>query len=80
MRIRRPDLPIPESLDRAVMTCLKKRVQERPRDASELERMLLAVPCEGLPVSYPPSVNRKAVRSEARTARAIVSEAPPKTG
>jgi serine/threonine protein kinase len=80
MRIRRPDLPIPEALDRAVMTCLKKRVQERPRDASELERMLLAVPCEGLPVSYPPSVSRKAVRSEARTARAIVSEAPPKPG
>ena len=78
MRIRRPDLPIPEALDRAVMTCLKKRVQERPRDASELERMLLDVPCEGLPVSYPPSVNRKATRSEARTARAIVSEAPPK--
>jgi serine/threonine-protein kinase len=80
MRVRRPELPIPESLDFAVMTCLKKRVQERPRSASDLERMLLAVPTEGLPVAYPPGMSRKAVRAEARTARAIVSDAPPKPG
>jgi eukaryotic-like serine/threonine-protein kinase len=78
MRVRRPDLPIPDALDLAVMTCLKKRVQERPRSAAELERMLQTIPYEGLPVAYPPGTSRKAARSEARTARAIVPEAPPK--
>jgi serine/threonine protein kinase len=80
MRLRRPDLPIPEALDVAVMACLKKRVQERPRNAIELERMLQAVPTEGLPVAYPPGTSRKAPRVEMRTARAIVSEIPPKAG
>src|SRR3984957_19606907 len=74
MRVRRPDLPIPDALDLAVMTCLKKRVQERPRSAAELERMLQSIPYEGLPVAYPPGTSRKAARSEARTARAIVPD------
>jgi eukaryotic-like serine/threonine-protein kinase len=81
MRVRRPDLPLPEALDVAVMTCLKKRVQERPRNASQLEGMLQAIPTEGLPVAYPPGTSRKAARSEARTARVIMPpEPPPKPG
>ena len=32
MRQRRPDLPIPEALDLAVMKCLKKRLNERPQE------------------------------------------------
>ena len=60
MRQRRPDLPIPEELDAAVMKCLKKRLNERPRSAAELEQMLAAVPREGLPTSYPPGTSRRA--------------------
>lgn len=60
MRQRRPDLPIPEALDQAVMKCLKKRVNERPRGASQLEAMLAAVPAEGLPMTYPPGTSRRA--------------------
>jgi serine/threonine-protein kinase len=60
MRQRRPDLPIPEMLDQAVMKCLKKRVNERPRSAAQLEHMLAEVPTEGLPTAYPPGTSRKA--------------------
>ncbi len=59
MRIRRPDLPIPEALDLAVTKCLKKRLNERPRNAAELEQLLTAVPLEGLPRAYPPGTNRR---------------------
>jgi serine/threonine protein kinase len=60
MRIRRPDLPIPEALDAVVMKCLKKRMQERPKSAAELEQMLAAIPLEGLPTAYPPGTSRRA--------------------
>jgi serine/threonine protein kinase len=60
MRARRPDLPIPEELDAVVMKCLKKRMQERPKSATELEHMLAAIPLEGLPTSYPPGTSRRA--------------------
>jgi serine/threonine protein kinase len=60
MRLRRPDLPIPEPLDLAVMKCLKKRLNERPRNAAELEQLLTAVPLEGLPRSYPAGTLRRA--------------------
>jgi eukaryotic-like serine/threonine-protein kinase len=78
IRLRRPDLPIPEALERAVMMCLRKRASDRPRNADELGAMLSSIPCEGLPVAYPPGVGRRPPRTEVRTARAIVSEAPPK--
>ena len=61
MRHRRPDLPIPEALDLAVIKCLKKRLNERPRSAAELESLLAAVPIDRLPRSYPPGTNRRAV-------------------
>jgi serine/threonine-protein kinase len=60
MRQRRPDLPIPEALDQAVMKCLKKRVNERPKGASQLEHLLSAVPMEGLAMSYPAGTSRRA--------------------
>jgi serine/threonine-protein kinase len=56
MRVRRPDLPIPEELDLAVMKCL----QERPKSATELEQMLEAIPLAGLPTAYPPGTSRRA--------------------
>jgi serine/threonine protein kinase len=59
MRQRRVDLPIPAELDLAVMKCLKKRLNERPKSAAELEQMLAAVPAEGLPKAYPPGTNRR---------------------
>ena len=52
MRQRRPDLDIPEALDLVVMKCLKKRINDRPKSAEELEAMLAAIPTEGLPLSY----------------------------
>ena len=60
MRVRRPDLAIPEALDAAVMKCLKKKVHERPKNAQELEDMLAAIPLEGLPTAYPAGTNRRA--------------------
>jgi eukaryotic-like serine/threonine-protein kinase len=60
MRVRRPDLPIPEELDAAVMRCLKKRLNERPKSAGQLEQMLAAVPSDRLLRSYPPGMNRRA--------------------
>ena len=60
MRQRRADLPIPEELDFAIMKCLKKRLNERPKSAAELEQLLAAVPLEGLPKAYPPGTSRRA--------------------
>ncbi|HEY6458801.1 MAG TPA: serine/threonine-protein kinase, partial [Polyangiaceae bacterium] len=60
MRLRRPDLPIPELLDQAVMKCLKKRLNERPKSAMELEQMLAAISLDGLPTAYPPGTSRRA--------------------
>jgi len=52
MRLRRPDLDIPGELDIAVMTCLKKKLVERPADARALEQMLAAIDLTNLPTSY----------------------------
>jgi serine/threonine-protein kinase len=52
MRVRRPELPIPADLDVAVMTCLRKKPGERPRDAAELEQMLASIDLSRLPTSY----------------------------
>ncbi len=65
MRNRRPDLGIPESLDYAIVRCLKKRATERPKSAAELEVLLTGVPREGLPLSYPPGTNRRAPANKA---------------
>ncbi len=60
LRERRPDLSIPRGLDDAVMACLNKRAAERPASARELERMLAAVPPEGLLHEYPAGTARRA--------------------
>ncbi len=61
MRVARPDLGIPEALDAAVMLCLRKRAAERPPSARELERVLNAIPTEGLLSEYPQSGARQRV-------------------
>jgi hypothetical protein len=66
MRQRRADLPIPEALDIAVIKCLKKRLNERPKSAAELELLLAAVPLDGLPKSYPAGVHRRAPEGNRR--------------
>ena len=83
MRQRRADLPIPEGLDFAIIKCLKKRLNERPKSAAELEQLLAAVPLQGLPKSYPPGTSRRApatkkgtVDGNARTMPGM-SSAPP---
>ncbi len=58
MRQRRPDLPIPRELDDVIALCLRKRAHERPETAKMLERMLAAVPLEGVPMHYPRNVGR----------------------
>jgi eukaryotic-like serine/threonine-protein kinase len=66
MRERRPDLQIPESLDAAVMKTLRKSIDERPNSAAELEELLIAVPMDGLPLSYPPGTPRTAGAASSR--------------
>ncbi|MFO0663771.1 MAG: serine/threonine-protein kinase [Polyangiaceae bacterium] len=73
LKARRPDLPIPDALDRAIMLCLEKKVNARPRSAEELGSMLEAISLEGLPKTYPLSVARK--RKTAR--EAVPTERPP---
>jgi serine/threonine protein kinase len=68
MRLRRTDLPVPEALDLAVMKCLKKRLNDRPKSAAELEQLLAAVPLEGLPKSYPPGTSRRAPKKSTEDA------------
>jgi serine/threonine-protein kinase len=53
MRERRPELGLPQALDQAVLSCLKKKPLGRPETARELERMLAAVPPDGLVYDYP---------------------------
>jgi serine/threonine-protein kinase len=60
MRTRRPDLPIPRELDEAVAMALRKRVNDRPESARAFERMLAAVPLDGIPMAYPRHVGRHA--------------------
>jgi eukaryotic-like serine/threonine-protein kinase len=76
MRQRRPDLPIPEALDQAVMKCLKKRVNERPKGAAQLEQMLSTVPMEGLAMSYPPGMSRRAPTQAGTLSREEARRAP----
>ncbi len=58
LRERRPDLDLPEELDRIVMACLKKRAAERPESAQHLERLLAEVPPQNLALEYPPDTPR----------------------
>lgn len=46
MRERKPELQIPEELDRIVLSCLAKRAGQRPTNARELESRLALLPSE----------------------------------
>ena len=63
------------------MKCLKKRINDRPRSAEELEAMLAAIPLEGLLTSYPTRPKRTAppaINADSGTIPALSSEPPPK--
>jgi hypothetical protein len=63
------------------MKCLKKRINDRPKSAEELEGMLGAIPLEGLPTSYPTRPKRTpapAINTDSGTIPALSSEPPPK--
>jgi eukaryotic-like serine/threonine-protein kinase len=68
---RRPDLEIPEGLDQIVMKTLRKHVEERPKSAAELERMLAAIPTDDLLRSYPPGTAKTKSWPSARWTRKI---------
>ncbi len=82
MRQRRADLDIPDALDQVVMKCLKKRINDRPKSAEELEAMLAAIPLEGLPTSYGSRPKRAhsvpPINQDSGTIPALSSEPPPK--
>jgi eukaryotic-like serine/threonine-protein kinase len=67
MRDKRPDLPIPEALDYAIMRCLEKRADDRPASATALAELLSAIPLQGLPVTYPPGIARKRMKDLSHT-------------
>ncbi len=79
VRLRRPDLPIPEQLDFAVMKCLKKRSNERPRNAAEMEKLLAAVPLDGLARTYPAGVGHRppSVDPDTKTLPGLPGDKPP---
>ena len=83
MRQRRPDLDLPETLDQVVMKCLKKRINDRPKSAEDLEAMLAVIPLAGLPTSYerrkrsPPAQTPAPSAEDSGTIPALASEPPP---
>jgi serine/threonine-protein kinase len=78
MRQRRPDLDLPEALDVVVMRCLKKRINDRPKSAEDLEAMLAEIPLDGLPKSYERRPKRApAAREDSGTMPAMPSDPPP---
>ena len=65
----RPDLPLPEGLSQAIAQCLRKRAAERPPNSRELEKLLSAIPLEGLPEDYPNDIPRHS--SDAPSSRSL---------
>jgi eukaryotic-like serine/threonine-protein kinase len=60
MRERRPDLNIPAELDAVVLSCLAKRLDDRPSGARAVERQLAAISPERLILEYPAGTPRRA--------------------
>jgi serine/threonine-protein kinase len=81
MRQKRPDLDLPDALDQVVMKCLKKRINDRPKGAEELEAMLAAIPLAGLPTAYEKRPKRPppppAAHPDSGTMPHIPSDPPP---
>jgi hypothetical protein len=55
------------------MTTLRKSIDERPRDAAELEQMLVKIPVEILKHSYPPGTSKTGAPSSSRWTRRMRS-------
>ncbi|MEO8797431.1 MAG: serine/threonine-protein kinase, partial [Polyangiaceae bacterium] len=72
MRERRPDLPIPETLDKVVMRCLKKRMVDRFVSAFELADELEKISREGMPKQYPPGTPKHASPKPSNDTPALV--------
>lgn len=53
MRHVRPELNIPEELDRIVLSCLSKKPKDRPEDARYLENQLAQLPARSVVHEYP---------------------------
>jgi hypothetical protein len=49
----RPDLEIPEELDRLVLSCLSKKPENRPSEARHLENQLAQLPAQSVVHEYP---------------------------
>jgi eukaryotic-like serine/threonine-protein kinase len=64
MREKRPELSIPEELDRIVLGCLAKRAAQRPTNAHELEMRLAQLPSERPIVSVVPRDGRTIARPQ----------------
>jgi eukaryotic-like serine/threonine-protein kinase len=79
MRERRPDLDLPEALDKVVMKCLKKRIADRPKSAEELSAMLAAIPLDGLAIDYRArkAEPAKSAELDSGTLPTMASEPPP---
>ena len=66
------------ALDLVVMKCLKKRINDRPKSAEDLETMLAAIPLEGLPKAYERRAKRAVpLHEDSGTIPALSSEPPP---
>jgi eukaryotic-like serine/threonine-protein kinase len=63
-RAFRPDLPIPQALDEAILMCLEKRIVDRPKSARYLEEWLLRIPTEGMEDRYPAGQGQKLAQVE----------------
>ena len=69
-------ISLPEALDVAVMKCLKKRLNERPKSAAQLEQWLAAIPVDELPRAYPPETIRRVVAGRNCEPQARPSQVP----
>ena len=64
MRERRPDLAIPEELDKIVLSCLAKRAAQRPTNARELEARLAQLSAEKPAVSVTSRSGRGGLKTQ----------------
>jgi serine/threonine-protein kinase len=77
---RKPELDIPEALDAIVMKCLKKKLNDRPANAQEVEEALSAIPTAGLPLAYEKKKKEKPApraTADSDTVSKMGSEPPP---
>ncbi len=78
MRERKPELQIPEELDRIVLSCLAKRAGQRPTNARELESRLAQIPSERPIVSVSPRTGRVNSMTQSDSSAGIPTPSVPK--